>query len=102
MLRPYLVDWVMAIFLATLTGVISYRLAAFIGQVRWGVRSGFLALIGGLIAYCYLALGLPGSQDFMRSTGAWGIVLVTLLGCGAGILAAWSWRALRQGSKTEG
>ncbi len=82
--------------------MISYRLAAYFGQVRWGVRSGFLALIGGLTAYCYLALGLPGSKNLLESFGAWGIVLVTLLGCAAGMLATWSWRALRLGSKPEG
>jgi hypothetical protein len=102
MLRPNLIDWIMAMVMTALVGFLSYRFAAYIGQIRWGVRSGFLALIGGLIAYSYLALGLPGSQDLLESAGAWGIVIVTLLGCAAGILAAWSWRALRLGSRTEG
>jgi len=92
----------MAMIMAAFVGFISYRLTAYIGQVRWGVRSGFLALIGGLTTYSYLALGLPGSQNLLESAGAWGIVLVTLLGCAAGILAAWSWRALRLGTKPEG
>jgi beta-N-acetylhexosaminidase len=99
LLRPDLTDWIMAMIMAAFVGFVSYRLAAYIGQVRWGVRSGFLALIGGLTAYCYLALGLPGSQSLLESVGAWGIVLITLLGSAAGILAAWSWRALRLGSK---
>jgi beta-N-acetylhexosaminidase len=102
MLRPNLTDWIMAMIMTAFVGILSYRLAAYIGQVRWGVRSGFLALIGGLAAYCYLALGLPGSQNLLELAGAWGIVLVTLLGSAAGILAAWSWRALRLGSKPEG
>lgn len=91
----------MAMLMTTVVGLISYRLAAYIGQVRWGVRSGFMALIGGLAAYNYLALGLPGSQNLLNSAGSWGIILVTLLGCAVGIIAAWSWRALRTSSKPE-
>jgi hypothetical protein len=102
MLRPHLLDWIMAMMMASFVALSSYRLAAYIGQVRWGVRSGFLALIGGLIAYCYLALDLPGSENLLKSAGAWGIVLITLLGSAAGILAVWGWRALHQGPKTEG
>ncbi len=91
----------MAMLMTTVVGLISYRLAAYIGQVRWGVRSGFMALIGGLAAYCYLALGLPGSQNLLDSAGSWGIMLVTLLGCAVGIISAWSWRAMRTSSKPE-
>ena len=82
-------------------GALSYRVAAYIGQVRWGVRSGFLSLIGGLFAYTYLALGMPGSQNLLDVAESWGIVLVTLIGCTAGILAAWSWRAIQSASKSE-
>lgn len=101
MTRPFLQDWFIAILMTTAVGLISYRIASYIGQVRWGVRSGFLALIGGLAAYCYLALGLPGSQNLMDSAGSWGIILVTLLGCAAGILTTWGWRALLVSSKPE-
>jgi hypothetical protein len=79
----------------------TYRFAAFIGQIRWGVRGGFLSLIGGLSAYTYLASGLPGSQDLIGSSGAFGILLVTVLGCVTGILVAWAWRYLQVGSKFE-
>jgi len=101
MLSPHIQDWIIAILLATIVGASSYRLAAFIGQVRWGVRSGFLSLIGGLLAYTYLALGWPGSQNLIEVAGSWGIVLVTLIGCAAGILAAWSWRAIQSAARSE-
>ncbi|MGW8250697.1 MAG: glycoside hydrolase family 3 N-terminal domain-containing protein, partial [Anaerolineales bacterium] len=51
-----LFDWVVAIILSSAISFVFYRLAALAGQVRWGVRGGFFALIGGLVAYCYLAL----------------------------------------------
>jgi len=99
--RPHLQDWFMVILLTIAISLGSYRLAAYIGQVRWGVRSAFLALIGGLSAYSYLAIGLPGSKHLVNTTGAWGILLVTLVGCALGVIAAWSWRTIRIGSKPE-
>jgi uncharacterized membrane protein YwaF len=94
-------DWIIVILLTMAISLGSYRLAAFVGQVRWGVRSAFLALIGGLTAYSYLAIGLPGSKHLLDTTGAWGILLVTLVGCAFGVIAAWSWRRIRIGSKPE-
>lgn len=85
----------MAILLTSIFGLVTYRLAAMLGQVRWGVRAGFLALIGGLLVYTYLALGMPGSVKLQEDLGAWGILLATLLGCGLGIGVAWLWRAGR-------
>lgn len=90
-----LADWFVAIMLAVIISASSYRLAALIGQVRWGVRSGFFALIGGLIAYSYLALALPGSKEMLDPLGGWAVLLVTGLGCVLGLLATWIWRSVR-------
>ncbi len=100
--RPYFSDWLVIMFLVSGLSIASYKLSAYLAQVRWGVRSGFLVLIGGLLAYSYLALGLPGARHLMDTSGAWGIVLVTLLGCGLGILIAWGWRALLIPKKPQG
>jgi len=97
--RPTLVDWLMALFVAAAIAFSVYRLAALIGQVRWGVRSGFLAWIGGLLAYSYLALKMPGSEALLQTSGAWGVILVTLLGCLSGILITWGWRAVQTGTE---
>jgi beta-N-acetylhexosaminidase len=99
--RPHLQDWLIALMVTITASLGTYRFAAFIGQIRWGVRGGFLSLIGGLSAYTYLASGLPGSQDLIGSSGAFGILLVTVLGCVTGILVAWAWRYLQVGSKFE-
>jgi beta-N-acetylhexosaminidase len=96
--HPDLADWFMAIMLTGIAGLSTFRLAALIGQVRWGVRGGFLALIGGLLSYSFLALGLPGSEKLLENWGAWGVILITLLGCGLGIAAAWAWRAMQMAS----
>lgn len=93
---PQLVDWFAAVLLAVAFGMGAYRVAALAGQVRWGVRGGFLAAIGGLLAYSYLALDLPGSEKLLENLGGWGVILVTLLGCSLGFGAAWLWRAAGQ------
>lgn len=100
--RPYLSDWLAVMLLVSGLSLASYKLAAYLGQVRWGVRGGFLVLIGGLLAYSYLALDLPGAGELMDNSGAWGIVLVTLMGCVAGILVTWGWRTLVIPRKPEG
>jgi beta-N-acetylhexosaminidase len=93
-----LIDWLVAVLLAVAISFASYRLAALMGQVRWGIRSGFFALIGGLIGYCYLALSLPGSAEMHASIGGWGVLLVTGLGSAIGLLATWIWRSVRVSS----
>lgn len=99
--RPYLQDWLIALLLALASSMGTYRLLVYLGQVRWGVRGGFLALIGGLVAYSYLAIGLPGSQNLLDSSGSLGIMIVTLVGCAAGIVLTWVWRYLQASSRPE-
>jgi hypothetical protein len=72
----------------------TYRLAALIGQVRWGIRAGLLALIGGLSFYSYLALQLPGSEKVLHGSIARGVFLATLIGAGIGLLLALLWRSV--------
>jgi beta-N-acetylhexosaminidase len=92
--RPGLGDWLMAVMISIVIAWSSYRLAALIGQVRWGVRTGFLALIGGLAAYSYLALEMPGSRALLDSSVPRSIFLGTLAGAALGLLIALSWRAI--------
>jgi beta-N-acetylhexosaminidase len=51
----------------------------------------FGALIGGLLAYNYLVLGLPGSIDFMVNYQFVGVVLVVFSGEVGGWLVALAW-----------
>lgn len=92
--RPQFADWVMAVFMAAGIAWSAYRLLVLVGQVQWGVRGGFLALIGGLLAYSYLAMELPGSENLMTISVSRGVFLVTLLGAALGLLIAWSWRSI--------
>lgn len=94
-------DWLMAILIAAGIGVAHYTLARALGQMRWGVRGAFLAWIGGLLAYFYLALNLPGSEALLRRTGLWGVILLALLGAGLGAGITWLWRSLATWQNTR-
>jgi beta-N-acetylhexosaminidase len=59
---------------------------------RWGLRWALCGLIGGLISYNYIALGLPGSQDLLEDAGTRGVLVVTLAGILLGWIIGWLWR----------
>jgi len=73
-----------------------YWISSLMGQIRWGVRGGFLALIGGLIVYCYLALDGPGSAVLVTRTGTWGVVAAILVGTVLGLSTTIGWRTLQR------
>jgi hypothetical protein len=88
----------MALMVTAGVGFAFYNLASFAGHTRWGVRGGFLAFIGGLSAYSYVALQLPGSEAMLERSAARGIILTTLLGATAGLILTWLWRTIRNRS----
>ena len=90
----------MAVLIATGVGLLNYWIIAVAGQMRWGVRGGLLAFLGGLLAYSYLAIGLPGSEVLLKTASLWGVILVALLGAGVGGGSVWIWRQLGKVRKT--
>ncbi|MCI0554681.1 MAG: hypothetical protein L0287_27350 [Anaerolineae bacterium] len=59
---------------------------------RWGLRWALCVLLGGLLAYNYLALGLPRAAEWIASgAGAYGVLFLTLIGEALGALVAWVW-----------
>lgn len=87
-------EWILAVLLSGVIALAAYRFAALLGQIRWGIRAGFLALIGGLVAYSYLALKLPGDQPFLKGSLVFSAIFFALIGSVLGILAALGWRYL--------
>jgi beta-N-acetylhexosaminidase len=94
--RPNLLDWFAAMMIAIVAGFLSYKAAITMGQVRWGVRVGFLSAIGGLAAYTLLILAEAAGNDMLQSTGSWAVVLATLLGSAVGIFITLGWRAIHR------
>ncbi len=97
--RTNMTDWLLAFLLTAVIGAVTYWFSTTIGQIRWGVRAALLTTIGGMLAYTYLALGMPGSKDVVQQTGTWGVLIITVLGAGIGWAAAWGWRGMKEAKK---
>lgn len=82
--------WGIAFFLWFLGATIAYIAGERTESARWGVRWALTTLLGGLVAYNYLALALPGSKSLLAGgilSITIFIVLVELLGW----LFGWIW-----------
>jgi beta-N-acetylhexosaminidase len=73
-------EWLLALVISLAIGWVALRVGATMGQVRWGVRWGFATLIGGLLAYTYSVLQLPGAEWIAESPYHWGLMLFTFIG----------------------
>ena len=80
-------------------GWIIYQFSKARGQVRWGVRSAFLAIIGGMVAYIYLALELPGSTQVLSGSISSGVLFITLSGLTIGLIIGLLWWAVSRKQK---
>jgi beta-N-acetylhexosaminidase len=89
-----MLDWFLAAGVSLGIGYIIYWFTNTFGLLRWGVRSALLAIIGGLLAYMYIALQLPGSEQLLSVPGAWGVLLVTVSGAGVGWGASYGWQKI--------
>lgn len=89
-----LADWLIALLVTSAFSFFTYRLAALLGHVRWGVRAALLASIGGLLSYSYLALYL--NQHPPASEGpVWLSVFFSAFGgCVLGLVGALAWRSV--------
>ena len=83
----------MTLLIASAAGWLGYRFLANMGQVHWGARAGFLTLAGGMAAYTYLVLELPGSQWLMQNSISQGVFIAALAGALIGLVVALLWRA---------
>lgn len=94
--KPYLRigDWLIAVLFTFGMAFALYRLAAWLGFVRWGVRVSFFSLIGGLIAYTYLAIRLPGSEALLNISVSGSVIIVCLIGSAVGLGIALAWRSI--------
>jgi beta-N-acetylhexosaminidase len=89
---PTLLDWVIACLVSGMLGWIGFRLIANTGQIRWAVRVGFTIFLGGIIAYTYLALHLPGTSFFTSKSISQGVILITILGGILGLFLSFIWK----------
>jgi beta-N-acetylhexosaminidase len=89
--NPRFGDWLLALLLTGGVGGLNLGLAKRFHGLRWSVRSALLTMMGGLLAYSYLAVGLPGSQGLITAGGTWSVIGMTFLGALLGAGSMWIW-----------
>ncbi len=87
-----LLQWLLAVAVGLFTSWMAYRVTLKEGQVRWSMRAGLSALIGGLLLYTYAALGLPGGDWLNGRAGVLAGSIAMLSGNALGVWAVWVWR----------
>ncbi len=88
---PRFSGWMLILFMLAGGFLLAYWVGLGLGKSRWGMRWGLCALLGGLLAYNYLALGLPGAANALKAGGGGTLVGLTVLGELFGALCAWLW-----------
>ena len=98
---PRLTDWLLVMMLilvgAFLAWIVGYK---WWGNVRWGVRSAMCTVIGGLVAYLLLTIGIASIMDLVRASSSWFVVQTTMIGMLFGWAAALVWWMVSQSDRT--
>ena len=97
---PRMMDW----FLIVLILIAGFGAAFLVGFRWWGgsgwaFRSGFCTLIGGLLAYLLLTLGIDSLVDLVKQSSSWFIVQMTVTGMLFGWVIALIWWLRAEGMK---
>ena len=98
---PGFTGWLAMVICICGFGFLSYWIGDKSGATRWGVRWSICVVIGGLLAYSYLAIRLPGAMVYLQKGGLSGMVGVVLLGAAMGYAAAYIWFRLTKESKKQ-
>ena len=98
---PRFSAWLLNVLLLLGGAWLAYWAASRIVGGRGGVRWSLCVLLGGLAAYNYIVLGLPGIQKWTTAQGIYGILLFTFAGEIAGALAAALWGRRSSASKSQ-
>ena len=99
--KPGLGDWFGMILILGGLGSLAYWLGKQYIASRWAVRWALCIIAGGLLAYTYLAMRLPGATDYLQRSGWLGAMGVVILGAVVGFGAAYAWKRLSTGSMKQ-
>jgi beta-N-acetylhexosaminidase len=89
--RPGFSGWLTSVLTLGLYGLIAFQLGNRFAGTEWGVRWLICVVLGGLLAYTYLAMHLPGAAAYLHEGGWSGMLGVVLLGGSAGFGGAYAW-----------
>ena len=89
---PTLGEWALGVIVMGLGGGLAFVIGYFWwGSYRWGLRSLLASLIGGLLLYTYLNLGLQGTKFWMEKSGTLFVVEIVIAGLLIGWIGALLW-----------
>jgi beta-N-acetylhexosaminidase len=89
---PTLGEWALGVIVIGLGSVLAFLVGRLWWKTdRWGLRSMLLALIGGLLSYSYLNLGIGGTRYWILQSGTTFVVEVILVGMLIGWIIALVW-----------
>ncbi|MFN2234496.1 MAG: glycoside hydrolase family 3 N-terminal domain-containing protein [Anaerolineales bacterium] len=89
---PTLGEWALGVIVMGLGGAIAFLIGFFWwGSTRWGLRSALCALIGGLLTYTYLNMGLSGTEYWLIKSGTIFVIEVVVVGLLIGWIVALIW-----------
>jgi hypothetical protein len=99
--HPTFNAWLLNLLLLVGGAALAYWVASRIKGGREGVRWSLCVLLGGLVAYNYIALGMPGAESWTTSQGMFGILVFTMGGQVLGALAAALWGRRASASRSQ-
>jgi beta-N-acetylhexosaminidase len=96
---PGFAGWLTVVISLISFGLLTYWLGKRLARVRWGVRWAICVILGGLLAYTYLAIRMPGAAPYILRGGWSGMIGLVLLGGAAGFGGGYVWFRLANASK---
>jgi len=89
---PTIGDWALGVIVIVLGSGLAFLIGYFWwGSFRWGLRSMMCAMIGGLLSYIYLNLGVQGTKIWMETSGMAFVVEVVFVGLLLGWIVGLIW-----------
>lgn len=89
--KPGIISWVIMTIILIGSSTLIVFLTRKVTTLRWKVRMGLCTAAGCMSSYTYLALQLPGVENFLKHFGYWGILSTVLLGAICGGIAGYIW-----------
>ena len=99
---PTFLGWFLALLFMAAGTALAYLLGIQFAEARWAARWALLTFLGGLVAYNYLVLGMPGSVLLLNDQGLSTFLQAILLGQIIGFLGGWFWRLVsKRGNQAQ-
>jgi hypothetical protein len=93
---PTFLGWFLLVMVIAAGLALAYWLGTQFADTRWAIRWAALVTLGGLTAYNYLVLEMPGSTRWVHGRGLPAFLQAIVLGEIIGFLVGWFWRLMAE------